>query len=195
MSKSTIDVSRRSFLIGTAASGLGISLGFVVPFANATTKVDKPEVNAWVVIKPDDTVIIRIARSEMGQGTLTGLAQLVAEELDCNWDKVTTEYPTPGESHARNRVWGSFSTGGSSGIRRSHQYVREGGAAAKQMLISAAAQKWGVFAKDCIAENSVITHTPSGKHTTYGKVATLAASMPAPTDIVLRDPKDWKISG
>jgi len=195
MSKSTINLSRRSFLIGTAASGLGISLGFVVPFADAATKLNKPEVNAWVVIKPDETVIIRIARSEMGQGTLTGLAQLVAEELDCDWDKVTTEYPTPGENHSRNRVWGSFSTGGSSGIRRSHQYVREGGAAAKQMLIIAAAQKWGVSPKDCTAENSVITHTKSGKQTTYGKVATLAASMPAPTDIVLRDPKDWKIAG
>jgi isoquinoline 1-oxidoreductase beta subunit len=72
-----------------------------------------PEINAWVVVKPDDTVIIRIARSEMGQGTLTGLAQLVAEELDANWAKVTTEYPTPGQNLARNRAWGNFGTGGS----------------------------------------------------------------------------------
>ena len=86
-----------------------------------------PEVNAWVVIKPDDTVVIRIARSEMGQGTLTGLAQLVAEELECDWSKVTTEYPTPGQNLARNRVWGDISTGGSRGIRTSHEYVREGG--------------------------------------------------------------------
>ena len=76
-----------------------------------------PEVNAWVVIRPDDTVVIRVARSEMGQGTLTGLAQLVAEELECDWVKVKTEYPTPGENLARNRVWGNYSTGGSRGIR------------------------------------------------------------------------------
>ncbi len=98
-----------------------------------------PEVNAWVVVKPDDTVVIRVARSEMGQGTLTGLAQLVAEELECDWSKVTTEYPTPGQNLARDRVWGSFSTGGSRGIRDSHEYVRKGGAAAREMLIAAAA--------------------------------------------------------
>ena len=83
------------------------------------------------MVKPDDTVVIRIARSEMGQGTLTGLAQLVAEELECDWSKVTTEYPTPGQNLARNRVWGNFSTGGSRGIRESHDYVRKGGAAAR----------------------------------------------------------------
>ena len=90
-----------------------------------------PEVNAWVVIRPDDTVVIRVARSEMGQGTLTGLAQLVAEELECDWSKVTTEYPTPGQSVARKRVWGDFSTGGSRGIRdvaRIRAQGRRGGA-------------------------------------------------------------------
>jgi isoquinoline 1-oxidoreductase beta subunit len=90
-----------------------------------------PEINAWVVVQPDERVIIRIARSEMGQGTLTGLAQLVAEELDCDWAQVTTEYPTPGQNLARNRVWGNFSTGGSRGIRESQDYVRKGGAAAR----------------------------------------------------------------
>ena len=83
------------------------------------------------MIQPDDTVVIRIARSEMGQGTLTGLAQLVAEELECDWSKVTWEYPTPGQNVARKRVWGDFSTGGSRGIRTSHEYVRKGGAAAR----------------------------------------------------------------
>ena len=85
-----------------------------------------PEVNAWVVIKPDDTVVIRIARSEMGQGTLTGLAQLVAEELECDWSKVTTEFPTPGENVARKRVWGDFFTGGSRGIRASQRIRPQG---------------------------------------------------------------------
>ena len=92
-------------------------------------------------IKPTEEVVIRIARSEMGQGTLTGLAQLVAEELECDWKKVTAEYPTPGENLARNRAWGDMSTGGWRGIRDSHEYVRQGGAAARQMLLQAAANE------------------------------------------------------
>ena len=94
-----------------------------------------------MVIHPDDKVVIRIARSEMGQGTLTGLCQLVAEELECDWSKVAWEYPTPGENLKRNRVWKNFSTGGSRGIRESNQYVREGGAMAREMLIAAAAAR------------------------------------------------------
>ena len=140
-----------------------------------------PEVNAWVVVRPDDTVVIRIARSEMGQGTLTGLAQLVAEELECDWSKVTTEYPTPGQSVARKRAWGDFSTGGSRGIRASQEYVRKGGAAARMMLIQAAANEWKVPASECSAANSVITHTPSGSTTTYGKVAEAAAKLEPPS--------------
>jgi len=134
-------VSRRSFVVGAGAAAGGLAIGFHLPsgpaFAQESTL--PPEVNAWVAIRPDDTVVIRIARSEMGQGTLTGLAQLVAEELECDWSKVTTEYPTPGQNVARNRVWGNFSTGGSRGIRESEKYVREGGAAARHMLIAAAA--------------------------------------------------------
>jgi isoquinoline 1-oxidoreductase beta subunit len=154
-----------------------------------------PEVNAWVVIRPDDTVVIRIARSEMGQGTLTGLAQLVAEELECDWSKVTTEYPTPGQSVARKRAWGDFSTGGSRGIRTSQDYVRKGGATARMMLVQAAANEWKVPVAECNAANSVITHTPSGKTTTYGNVAEAAAKLPPPTDVKLKDPKDWKLVG
>jgi isoquinoline 1-oxidoreductase subunit beta len=154
-----------------------------------------PEVNAWVVIRPDDTVVIRIARSEMGQGSLTGLAQLVAEELECNWSKVTTEFPTPGQNVARKRVWGDFSTGGSRGVRASQEYVRKGGATARVMLIQAAANEWKVPASECSAANSVITHTRSGRTTTYGKVAEAAAKVTPPADVKLKDPKDWKIVG
>jgi isoquinoline 1-oxidoreductase beta subunit len=190
-------VNRRSFLAGAAAIGGGLSLGFRIPFglAGAQAADSVPEVNAWVVIRPDETVVIRIARSEMGQGTLTGLAQLVAEELECDWSKVTTEYPTPGENLARKRVWKNFSTGGSRGIRESNQYVREGGAAARDMLIRAAAAGWGVEPAECSAANSVITHKPSGRTTTYGKVAAAAAKLDPPKDIKLKDPKDWKIAG
>jgi isoquinoline 1-oxidoreductase beta subunit len=186
-------LNRRSFVVGTATAGL--SLGFNVPFLTATSAQGAPEVNAWVVIKPDDTVVIRIARSEMGQGTLTGLAQMVAEELECDWSKVTTEYPTPGQSVARKNPWGDFGTGGSRGIRTSHDYVRKGGAAARMMLIAAAAAEWKVPVSECSAANSVITHKPSGKTTTYGKVASAAAQIEAPADVPLKDPKDWKLIG
>jgi len=190
-------LNRRSLLVSAAAIGGGLSLGLRIPFglAGAQAADSVPEVNAWVVIRPDDTVVIRIARSEMGQGTLTGLAQLVAEELECNWSKVTTEYPTPGENLTRKRVWGNFSTGGSRGIRDSHEYVRQGGAAARDMLIRAAAADWGVEPAECSATNSVITHQPSGRTTTYGKVAAEAAKLDPPKDIRLKDPKDWKIAG
>ena len=156
-------LTRRSFIATSAAGGLMLS--FHMPSAMAQTGAN-PEVNCWVLIQPDDQVVIRIARSEMGQGTLTGLAQLVAEELQCDWSKVTTEYPTPGQNLARKRVWGNFSTGGSRGIRESHDYVRKGGAAARMMLVQAAAAAWGVPAAECKAAASVITHGPSGKNTT-----------------------------
>lgn len=187
-------MNRRSFLVSSAAAGF--ALGFHVPVeAEAQTGALPPEVNAWVVIKPDDTVVIRIARSEMGQGSLTGLAQLVAEELDCDWAKVTTEYPTPGENVARKRIWGDYSSTGSRSIRESHEYVRKGGAAARQMLIQAAANEWKVPASECRAANGVITHSASNRTTTYGKVADAAAKIEPPTDIKLKDPKDWKIAG
>jgi isoquinoline 1-oxidoreductase subunit beta len=188
---------RRSFVIGAAAAGGGLALGLRLPFGPDIVRAadGSPEVNAWVVIRPDDTVVIRIARSEMGQGSLTGLAQLVAEELECDWSKVTTEYPTPSQSLARKRVYGDMSTGGSRGIRTSQQYVREAGAAARIMLIQAAANEWKVPASECGAADSVITHQASGRKTTFGKVAEAAAKLEAPKDVKLKDPKDWKIAG
>src|SRR5271163_4473735 len=151
-------LDRRSFIVGATAAGAGLTIGLDLPFGAVRGAETAPEINAWVVIKPDDTVVVRIARSEMGQGTLTGLAQLVAEELECDWSKVTTEYPTPGQSQARKRPWGEFTTGGSRGIRMSHEYVRKGGAAARMMLIQAAANDWKVPASECTAANSIITH-------------------------------------
>jgi isoquinoline 1-oxidoreductase subunit beta len=193
----SVQVSRRGFVAGAATAVAGLTLGFRIRFeaSSAAAEGMPDEINAWVVVKPDDTVVVRVARSEMGQGTLTGLAQLVAEELDCDWSKVTTEYPTPGTNLKRNRVWKSYSTGGSRGIRESAEYVRQGGAAAREMLIAAAAKQWGVPASECKAEKSVITHTPSGRKTTYGKVADEAAKMEPPKEIKLKDPKDWTIAG
>src|SRR5687768_10566181 len=146
-----VDASRRKFLVSSAAAGGGLALGLNLPFgapaadaASAGAAQAVPEVNAWVVIKPDDTVAVRVVRTEMGQGTHTGLAQLVAEELECDWNKVTVEPMTAGQNLARKRVWGDMATGGSRGIRGSQDYVRRGGAAARMMLMQAAANEWNV---------------------------------------------------
>src|SRR5258706_9468590 len=183
-------ITRRKFLITSAATTGGLALGFNLPFGPKVVRAadGSPEINAWVVIQPNDTVVVRIARSEMGQGSLTGLAQLVAEELECDWNKVTTEYPTPGQNAARSRVWKDFSTGGSRGIRTSHEYVRQGGAAARMMLVKAAPDGGNVPASECTVSKGIITHKASGKKTSYGKVAEAAAKLPAPTEIPLKDP-------
>jgi isoquinoline 1-oxidoreductase beta subunit len=190
-------MNRRSFLVSSAAAGGGLALGMKLPFGVDVVRAadGSPEINAWVVIRPDETVVIRIARSEMGQGTLTGLAQLVAEELECDWSKVTTEYPSPASNVARNRVWGDYSTGGSRGIRTSHEYVRKGGAAARMMLVQTAADAWKVPASECTVSKGVIAHKASNRTTTYGKVAEAAAKLEPPKDIALKDPKDWTIAG
>ncbi len=192
-------MNRRSFIISAAAAGGGLALGLDLPLGpkDAVAQGATPEIGAWVVIKPDDAVVIRVVRSEMGQGTLTGLCQLVAEELDCDWAKVTWEYPTPGQSLARKRPWGDFSTGGSRGIRTSHEYVRQGGAAAREMLKQAAANEWKVPVAELTVDKGVISHKASNRTTTYGKVAGAAAKLPVPDlkTMKLKDPKDWKIAG
>ena len=194
-------LSRRKFMVASAAAGGGLALSFHLPFGAdpvaAQGAAVGTEVNAWVVIKPDDSCVIRIARSEMGQGTLTGLAQLVAEELQCDWSKVTTESITAGQNLARQRVWGDMSTGGSRGIRGSQDYVRRGGAVARLMLMQAAANEWGVPVGELAVSDGVITHAASNRSTSYGKVAAAAAKLtaPDPKSIVLKDPKDWKIAG
>ena len=130
-----------------------------------------PEVTAWVIVHPDDSIIIRVARTEMGQGSFTGLAMLVAEELECDWNKVRAEYASTSENLRRNRVFGDMSTGGSRSIRDSHEYLRKAGAAARSMLTTAAAQQWGVPVAECTAANSVITHGPTKKQVSFGAVA------------------------
>ncbi len=187
-------LSRRGFLAGAAAATGGLSIGFHIPTAEAAVG-DTPEINAWVVVKPDNTVVVRVARVEMGQGTLTGLAQLVAEELDADWSKVTTEYPTPGQNVARKRIWGDFQTAGSRGIRGSEDYVRKGGAAARIMLMQAAATQLKVPVAELTTSKSVITHKASGRSLRYGQVAAAAAKLEAPKDVKVKDPKDWTIAG
>jgi isoquinoline 1-oxidoreductase subunit beta len=194
-------MNRRQFIVSSAAAGGSLALGFHIPASGQKTTAASAsagtEVNAWVVVNPDDTCVIRVARSEMGQGTHTGLAQLVVEELECDWNKMRIEPITAGQNLARKRVWREMGTGGSRGIRTSHDYVRKGGAAARMMLVQAAANEWKVPVEEVTVANGVITHAASKRSTTYGKVAAAAAKLDLPEEksIKLRDPKAWKVAG
>src|SRR5262245_35921978 len=178
-------LNRRSFLVAATAAGGALALGFDIPFDTqpAGASSEPPEITAWVVIGPDDSVIIRVAKSEMGQGSLTGLAMLVAEELECDWRKVRPEFASPHQNLARNRVWGDMSTGGSRAIRSSHEMLRKAGATARTMLIAAAAARWNVPPAECRAAISVITHAPSRRTLGYGQVAEDAARFPPPKEV------------
>ncbi|MBL8512193.1 MAG: molybdopterin-dependent oxidoreductase, partial [Betaproteobacteria bacterium] len=189
---------RRDFLKTTAAVAGGLTLELSLPLEALAADKGAPvahEVTAWVMIHPDDRIVIRVARSEMGQGSFTGLPMLVAEELACDWGKVSAEYASPNEHVRRNRIWQSMSTGGSAAIRTSQEYLRRAGATAREMLIAAAAQQWGVPASECTAANSVITHVPSKREVTFGKVAEAAAKLEPPKEVKLKDPKDWTLIG
>jgi isoquinoline 1-oxidoreductase beta subunit len=189
-------VSRREFLKVSTAVGGGLALQFSFPVVpRAADAPTATEVNAWVVIHPDDRVVVRIARSEMGQGSFTALAQLVAEELDCDWSKVSAEFASPNEHFRRNRVWGSMSTGGSQGIRSSQDYLRKAGATAREMLVAAAAAQWKVAPDQCSASAGTIVHGASGRKLRYGQVASAAAKLAPPATVKLRDPSAWKIAG
>ena len=196
MPQNMISLDRRNFLKASAAAGGGLMLGFYIPAANAAPVAAKDtEVNAWVVINSDDSVLVRVAHSEMGQGSMTALAQLVAEDLDCDWSKVKTEFVDPRLNITRNKVYGGMATVGSFAVRNSQDYLRKAGASARAMLISAAAQRWKVPAGECTAKNSVITHTASQRTLTYGAVAEAAAKLPPPKEVTLKDPATWTIAG
>jgi len=181
-------VNRRCFLRSVAAASGSLALGFDIPLsapARAGTGA-APEITAWIVIAPNDEVTIRVAKSEMGQGVLTALAMLVAEELECDWSKVRTEFASPHENLARGRVWGDMSTGGSRSIRNSEVMLRKAGASAREMLIAAAAAQWQVPAAECRAKKSVVVHAASGRTLRYGAVAEAAARVPPSTQATRR---------
>jgi len=190
--------SRRDFLKVSTAAGGGLALQLTIPvpaLAQATAKGKGSELTAWIAIHPDDRVVIRVARSEMGQGSSTGLAMLVAEELECDWRKVRTEFVSTGEQLRRNRAWGSMATGGSRSIRDSQEYLRRAGATAREMLVAAAAQRWKVPESECDAENGLIIHRPSQRRVRFGQVAQAASKLEPPTEVKLKDPKDWNLLG
>ncbi len=191
----TVALNRRLFLTASTALGGGLMLGFSLPATEAEAAAAAPEVNAWIVIQPDDTIVVRVAHSEMGQGAFTALPMMVAEELNADWAKVKPEFIDPTEHVQRNRVWGGTATVGSRAVRTSHDFLRKAGASAREMLIAAAAQQWKVPAGELTAEKSVITHAASGRTVTYGKVASAAAKMPPPKDVTLKEPSEWTIIG
>jgi isoquinoline 1-oxidoreductase beta subunit len=190
-------LDRRALLVGAAQVGGGLALGLFLPGSPRSAPAENPpaEVNCWVVIAPDDAVTIRVARAEMGQGAMTGLAMLVAEELQCDWAKVRTELVSPQDNIRRDRVWGDMSTGASRSIAASQDYLRRAGATAREMLIAAAARRWKVPASQCAARNSTITHTASGRTVRYGEVADSAAELKPPDDVQLKPPGEWTLAG
>ena len=187
--------ARRRFLVASGLSAGGLAVGFHLPALAQNS--GEAEVNAWVVIGPDDGVVVRVARAEMGQGTHTGLAMLVAEELGCDWNRVRVQQVTPGQNLAAKRVWRNMSTGGSRGIRESHEYVRQGGAAARMMLVQAAADEWKAPLGELSVDKGVVTHAASGRKLRYGQLAAAAAKLtpPDPKTIALKDPRKWTIAG
>ena len=190
-------LNRRSLLASVAAAGGSLALGFAIPLGPRPAQAysEDREITVWIVIEPDDTVIIRVAKSEMGQGSFTALPMLVAEELECDWSRVRPEFALPQKNLVRNRAWGDMSTGGSRSIRTSHEFLRKAGATARHMLIAAAAAQWNVSASDCQASNGVITHAPSGRTVTFGKLAAAAARIDPPPRVELKHPRDWKLIG
>ncbi|MGI4952255.1 MAG: molybdopterin cofactor-binding domain-containing protein [Janthinobacterium lividum] len=191
---------------GLLAAGGALTLGLVLGRAGAAQTAapgkgwQKPgqpglPVGIWVVVNPDDTYVVRIARSEMGQGTLTGLAQLVIEEMEGEWSRVRAELVPPHVNYANKRAWGDMSTGGSRGLRTSVDYVRQGGAAARVMLVQAAATRWGVPAAECRAEKGAVLHQASGRSARFGALATEAAALPVPAAVPLKPESAWTIIG
>src|SRR5467141_4828331 len=182
-------LSRRSFLTVGAAAGAGLVIGFYLPHGSSSN----PEVfspNAYLRITPENKVIIVVARSEMGQGVRTALPMILAEELEADWKQITVEQA------AASTLYGDQSTGGSASVRTTWDPLRKAGAAAREMLISAAATEWGVPRSGCKAENSTIVHSASTRRLTYGQLAAKAAALPVPTDPPLKkDPKEYKIVG
>ena len=194
-----INMSRRDFLkTGTLAGG-GLLLGFYTPILSSRAQALAAEAsapydpNAFLRITPDNVVTIMVNKSEMGQGVYTSMPMLVAEELECDWSKVRVE-PAPVEPVYNNPATGIQMTGGSMSVRTEWERLRQVGAAAREMLIAAAAATWKVDKASCRAENGTVVDA-SGKTLTYGQLAEQAASLPVPEKVTLKDPSAFKIIG
>jgi len=186
-----LPLKRRQFLFGVSAFAGGMLSGLPEIKAQSATA----EVTAWVAISPDDTVTIRVARSDMGQGIFTALPMLVAEELECDWAKVRAEYADTNENIARDKPWGDMVTSTSISVRASQEYLRQAGAQAREMLIAEAAARWNVAPGQCNAQNSIVTHGATGRTFSFGQLAAAAARRPIPEGVKLKDPSQWRLLG
>ena len=186
--------SRRKFMLTSAAISGGFALGLQLP-VKAQDAVTGNDINIWVQINPDDTVTIKYARCEMGQGSMTSAPQIVADELDASWDQVHIEYVDVNEHFRMDRAWGAMVTVGSQTIRNSQEYLRNAGASARAMLVAAAASEWGVPASEINVSNGVISHAISGRESGFGALAAAAAEQAVPETVTLKDPADWHIIG
>lgn len=199
MSESQLMQSRRGFLLSTAAVSGGFAIGLHLPAARAqaqATSGDAGEmINIWVEIASDDTVTLKYARAEMGQGSLTSAPQLVADELDADWSRVRIDYVDVNEHIRMNNAWGDMLTVGSRTIRNSQDYLRNAGATARAMLVAAAAEEWDVDPADITVERGVVRHADSDRESGFGALAAAAAEMPVPETVSLKDPEDWHIIG
>ena len=189
----TTHLNRRLFLQVNTASAAALSLGFLWPQASMAS--NPTEVNAWIEINADESVVIRYARTEMGQGSRTSAPMLIAEELEVDWKKVRVVDVPAHENLRRKRTYGDMASVGSRTIRMSQEYMRKAGAAARIMLIEAAAQRWNVAPGECKAVLGQVIHSASGKKLSYGQLAADAAKLTPPKDIPLKDPKTWTIAG
>jgi isoquinoline 1-oxidoreductase subunit beta len=198
MSAITNPLDRRSFLKTGIAGATGLVIGFYLPGRRevlAAASAATPAVlNAWVHITPDDKVTILISKSEMGQGVETSLAMLAAEELECDWKRIHTEF-APADKVYYDPAFGMQGTGGSQSIHSCWEPMRKAGATAREMLIGAAAQKWGVDASECHAENGAIVHGATKRRATFGNLAEAAAQIPQPKDVKLKDSSQFTIVG
>ena len=168
-------LDRRHFLQVSATAAAGLSLAFYLP--EKADAADTPRLNAWIEIQPDDTIIIRYARTEMGQGSRTSAPMMVAEELDADWKKVRIEYATAHDNLRQKRVYGDMATVGSRTIRNSQAYLSQAGGTSRHMLVASAAQRWGVPAADCSTALGRVQHLASKRSLSYGKLAAAAAKL------------------
>ena len=181
-------LSRREFVAAGVAAGAGLVVGFYLPHAGSIgTEVFSP--NAYLRITPDDKVTIVCARSEMGQGVRTALPMILAEELEADWKQIEIEQA------GASTLYGDQGTGGSASVKTTWDPMRKAGAAAREMLISAAALTWGVPRSSCAAENGAVVHGASKRRLSYGELVEKAATLPIPTDVPLKQNKDYKIVG
>jgi isoquinoline 1-oxidoreductase beta subunit len=180
-------LSRREFVAAGVAAGAGLVIGFYLPHGNSSGSTFAP--NAYLKITPDEKITIVVARSEMGQGVRTSLPMILAEELEADWKQITIEQA------GASTLYGDQTTGGSASVRTTWDPMRKAGAAAREMLISAAALEWGVARSACKAENSAVIHAPSNRRLTYGQLAGKASAQPIPTDVPLKQSKDYQIVG